>query len=186
MEDKDIIALYWQRDQRAVGETQSRYGGYCLSIARNILGSKEDAEECVNDALFNAWNSIPPHRPRVLPAFLGSLTRCAALKKWRDTRAQKRGGGEISLVYEELSECLPDRCDVESQMDTINLASLLNGFVGSLPQTERRVFLCRYWYCDSIDDISARFGFSRSKVKSMLHRTRGKLYSLLQKEGVLE
>jgi len=185
MDDKEIIELYLHRDEQAVEETRSRYGRYCHAIARNILSSAEDAEECVSDALLNAWNAIPPHRPDVLSAFMGSLTRCAALKKWRDMRAQKRGGGETALVYEELSECLPDDTDVQLQAETKELAALLNGFVAALPQTERRVFLCRYWYCDSIDDIALRFGFSRSKVKSMLHRTRARLYAALQKEGVL-
>lgn len=186
MEDKDIIALYNRRNELAIEATRSKYGGLCFSIARNILAAEEDAEECVSDALLNAWNSIPPHNPRILSAFLGSLTRCAALKKWRDMRAQKRGGGETALVYEELSECLPDNADVQLRTEGHELAAMLNGFIATLPQNERRVFICRYWYCDSIADICARFGFSQSKVKSMLHRTRTKLLAALQKEGVLE
>lgn len=186
MEDKDIIALYNQRNELAIEVTRSKYGSLCFSIARNILAAQEDAEECVSDTLLNAWNSIPPHRPKVLAAFLSSLTRCAALKKWRDMRALKRGGGEAALVYEELSECIPDRSDVQLRVELKELAALLNAFLAELPETERSVFVCRYWYCDSIADICTRFGFSRSKVKSMLHRTRGRLYSVLQKEGVLE
>ena len=186
MDDKDILALYNQRNQLAIEATRSKYGRMCFSLARNILTVEEDAEECVSDALLNAWNSIPPHQPGVLAAFLCSLTRCAALKKWRDMRAQKRGGGEAALVYDELSECLPDRSDVQSQAETAQLAAVLNAFLAALPRTERQVFVCRYWYCDSVADICSRFGFGQSKVKSMLHRTRGKLYRLLQKEGVLE
>ncbi len=186
MEDKDIISLYTQRNELAIEATRSKYGGLCFSIARNILAVEEDAEECVSDALFNTWNSIPPHKPDILSAFLSSLTRCAALKKWRDMRAQKRGGGETALVYEELSECLPADTDVQLQIEAHELAALLNGFIAALPRTERRVFVCRYWYCDSIADICVRFGFSQSKVKSMLHRTRAKLLTALQKEGVLE
>lgn len=186
MDDKNIIDLFCKRDQRAVEETKIKYGIYCHSIARNILHTEEDAEECVSDAMLNAWNSIPPHIPKVLPAFVGTLTRCAALKKWRDMRTQKRGGGEVSLVYEELSECLSDGSDVQLCLETKELAERISGFLSALPDAERRVFVCRYWYCDSIDSIAERFGFSRSKVKSMLHRTRGKLYAQLQKEGVLE
>jgi len=186
VEDKEIIELYLARNEEAIVRTRDRYGRSCLSIARNIVGGEEDAEECFSDALLNAWNSIPPHVPDVFPAFIGSLTRCAALKKWRSMRAQKRGGGEAALVYEELCECLPDRSQPHLQAETRELAARLNDFLGTLPDDERRVFVCRCWYCDSIESISERFGFSRSKVKSMLHRTRGKLYRTLQKEGVLE
>jgi len=186
MDDKEIIDLYRNRDEQAIRETRIKYGGYCFSIARNILTTEEDAEECVSDALLNTWNSIPPHSPKVLPAFVGCLTRCAALKKWRDMRAQKRGGGELALVYEELSECLPDGADVQLCVEANDLSERISRFVSALPDAERRVFVCRYWYCDSVGAISERFGFSHSKVKSMLHRTRGKLYILLQKEGVLE
>lgn len=184
MEDREIIALYNKRDERAVEETQRKYGRFCLSIARSILGSDEDAEESVNDACMNAWNSIPPHVPEVLPAFLGRLTRCASLKKWRDARAQKRGGGQTALVYEELSECVPGRETVESRVEAKELAGLINDFAAALPDAERMVFVRRYWYFDSVEDIARRFGFSVSKVKSMLFRGRNKLRSKLEKEGV--
>lgn len=185
MEDKEIIALYWARDERAIEETQRKYGRYCFSIARNILSAPEDAEESVSDAYISAWNSIPPHQPQVLPAFLGRLTRCASLKKWRDMRVQKRGGGEPALVYEELSECIPGSQTVESRTEAKELVRLLDEFLKELPDAERRVFVCRYWYFDSIEAICNRFGFSSSKVKSMLYRTRQKLYSRLEKEGYL-
>ena len=186
MEDKEIIALYLARDERAIEETQRKYGRYCYSVARNILAVTEDAEECVSDAYISAWNSIPPHLPQVLPAFLARITRCISLKKWRDMRTQKRGGGEISLVYEEISECIPGSQTVESRTEARELATLLDDFLNGLPDTERRVFVCRYWYVDSLEDICIRFGFSMSKVKSMLYRTRQKLYSRLEKEGYLD
>jgi len=185
VEDREIVALYWERNQQAVEETQSKYGKYCMSIARNILGDEEDAEESVNDAYINAWNSMPPHRPEVLGAFMGKLTRCVCLKRWRDRRAQKRGGGQTALVYEELSDCIPGREDVESRAEAAELAGVLNDFLDTLSATERRVFVCRYWYLDSIEAISERSGFSTSKVKSMLYRTRRKLRSRLEKEGIL-
>ncbi len=185
MEDRDIVALYRARDERAIEETREKYGGYCFAIARNILTVPEDAEECVSDCYIEAWNSIPPHEPQVLPAFLARLVRCASLKRWRHMRAQKRGGRENTLVYEELSECIPDSGSVEQRAEAKELAALLDGFLASLPDSQRRVFVCRYWYFDTIEDICGRFGYGQSKVKSMLARTRRQLHTLLEKEGII-
>ena len=184
MEDREIIALYLERNEEAIAETEKKYGKYCYSVAYNILYNAEDAKECVNDALMNAWNSIPPHTPSVLSAFLGKLTRYVSLKKWRYARTQKRGGGEIALVYEELSDCIPGGKSVEEELQEKELAEVLDRFLDELPPTERRIFICRYWYFDDIDAISNQFGFSRSKVKSMLYRTRKRLLFRLNEEGV--
>ncbi|MBR1457014.1 MAG: RNA polymerase sigma factor [Oscillospiraceae bacterium] len=183
MEDRDIVELFWRRDEGALHAAADKYGAYCRAVARNVLADEQDAEECLNDAWLHAWNSIPPHRPDSLPGFLARLTRCAALNKWRDARARKRGGGEIALAYEELSECIPGRERPEAALEAAELAALIRGFLGTLADTERRVFLCRYWYFDSIAAIAAQFGFSESKVKSMLFRSRNKLRALLKKEG---
>lgn len=184
MEDSQIIALYFQRKEQAIAETDAKFGSYCFSIAYNILGNTEDAEEAVNDAYIGVWNSIPPHRPTVLSTFCGKITRRIAIKRWRENRALKRGGGETALVLEELSECIPAKADVETEMEAVRLRRVLNSFVLTLPAAERMVFVSRYWYLDSIRDIAQRFGFSQSKVKSMLSRTRKKLYICLQKEGI--
>ena len=184
MEDKDIIALYLERNEEAIAKTEKKYGRYCYSIAYNILYNAEDAKECVNDALMNAWNSIPPHVPSVLSAFLGKLTRYVSLKKWRYARTQKRGGGEIAIAYEELSECIPGGKLVEEELQEKELAEIIDGFLDELPITERRIFICRYWFFDDIAAISRQFGFSVNKVKSMLYRTRKKLLSRLNEEGV--
>lgn len=184
MDDKDIIALYLERNQAAIAETEKKYGRYCYAIAYNILYNAEDAKECVNDALMNAWNSIPPHTPSILSAFLGKLTRYVSLKKWRYARTQKRGGGEIALAYEELSDCIPGGKSVEEELQEKELAEMIDRFLDELPATERRIFICRYWYFDDISTISKQFGFSNSKVKSMLHRIRKKLLSRLSEEGV--
>ena len=138
----------------------------------------------MNDTWINAWNSIPPHLPSILSTYLGKLTRFVSLKKWRDSRRQKRGGGEISLVYEELSELIESGTTIEDELETKELANIINRFLDELDETEQKVFICRYWYFDSIQKISEQFGFSNSKVKSMLHRTRQKLSTYLQKEGV--
>lgn len=185
MEDSRIIDLYWERDEKAIHAAASKYGSYCYAVAYNILGSREDAEESVNDAYLGAWNAMPPHRPNSLRTFLGKITRRVSLKKWRDEHRDKRGGDEVSLALEELSECIPSNTSVEESVIAGELSARINRFVGTLAPTERQVFLCRYWYLDSIDKISADFCFGKSKVKSMLHRTREKLRVYLEKEGVL-
>lgn len=184
MEDRDIIALYFERNQEAIAESEKKYGRYCYSIAYNILYNAEDAEESVNDALMNAWNSIPPHMPSILSAFLGKLTRYVSLKKWRYARAQKRGGGEIAIAYEELSDCIPGGKSVEEELQEKELAEIIDCFLDELTAAERHIFICRYWYFDDISTISKQFGFSSSKVKSMLYRIRKKLLFRLSEEGV--
>ena len=184
MEDNRIVDLYWARNESAITETASKYGKYCYAIAYNILCDQEDADESVNDTYIGAWNAMPPHRPSILRSFLGKITRRVSLKKWRDSHREKRGGGEVSLALDELSECVPSNVMVEDEIMAAELSKTLNRFIANLPVAERQVFLCRYWYLDSIEQISTNFGFSTSKVKSMLHRTRAKLLSHLKKEGV--
>ncbi len=182
MKDSQIIDLYWQRDETAISETEAKYGRFCFSIANNILHDDEDAKECVNDTYLGAWNAMPPHRPEMLSTFLGKITRRLSLKKWRDRSADKRGGGSVALSMEELEECIPSRQSADDSIAVAELTNIINGFLETLPVEERRVFLRRYWYFDSISDISARFGFGESKVKMMLKRTRDKLLVRLQKE----
>ena len=184
MNDSQIVALYFDRDQRAIEETAARYGNYCYAIAYNILQNREDAEEAVSDTYLGAWDAIPPHKPAVLSTFLGKIARRTALKRWERNRTQKRGGGETALALEELSGIIPDRSTPERAMEDAALTCVLNGFLESLPKQERTVFVCRYWYLDSVADIATRYGFSQSKVKSMLARTRMKLRHTLNKEGI--
>lgn len=184
VEDREIVELYWKRDEAAITETAEKYGRYCYVIAMNILCNKQDADESVNDAYLNAWNSMPPHRPEALAAFLGKLTRCICLKKWRDMRAQKRGGGEVSLAYEELSDCIADKSDIDTALESKDIAAAIDGFLRALPDVQRKIFICRYWYFGSIRTISEESGFSESKVKSMLLRMRTKLRRRLKKEGI--
>ena len=184
MEDSKIVELYWVRNERAITETASKYGGYCYAIAYNILYDKGDADESVNDTYLGAWNAIPPHRPSILRTFLGKITRRVSLKKWRDSHRDKRGGSQVALALDELSECVPSNVRVEDEIMAAELSKKLNRFIAELPVTERQVFLCRYWYLDTIEQISMDFCFSSSKVKSMLHRTRKKLFAYLREEGV--
>jgi len=184
MLDSEIIALYWARNEDAIGETSRKYGAYCRTIARNILGSPQDAQECLNDAWLAAWSSIPPHRPAILSAYLGKITRRIALKKRRSALALKRGGGETALALDELRECIPDKGDVETALEMQQLNRIIDSFLGSLAETDRRVFIRRYWAMASIEEIALHFGFSQSKVKSMLHRARLKLMNRLKEEGI--
>ena len=184
MDDGRIIELYLQRDEAALSETESKYGPYCFAIANGILNNHEDAQECVNDTYLGAWNAIPPHKPAVLSTFLGKITRRLSLKKWRDQSTDKRGGGSVAASYDELAECIPSDKSVDDALDAEELKKTIDSFVESLPKDERRVFLRRYWYFDSIGDISERYGFGKSKVKMMLKRTRDKLALCLQEEGV--
>lgn len=183
MEDAQIVALFWERDEAAIREAEEKYHAYCAAIASRLLDSPEDVEECVSDAFLGAWNAIPPHRPGSLSAFLGKITRRTALKKLREGKAQKRGGGAAEESYEELAACLGVRNDPDEALESAELARIINQFLAGLKQTERRFFVCRYWYFDSIEQIAARFGCSQSKVKMTLKRTRDKLAERLRREG---
>ena len=172
MEDQNIIALYWARSETAISETAQKYGGYCFSIAKNILTNHEDAEESVNDTYLTAWNVMPPRRPSILATFLGKITRRLAIDRWRYRNAYKRGGGEVTLALDELEDCA-SQDSLEKAMDRKELAVAFNSS------------LSRYWYLDPIADIAEHFGFSVSKVTSMLRRTRGRLRQALEKEELL-
>ena len=185
LEDAAIISLYWRRDAQAIPATAEKYGSYCTAVARNILRDQRDTEECVNDTYLRAWNAMPPHRPAVLSAFLGKITRNLALNRRRKDAAEKRGGGEADAVFEELSQVVSHRDTPESDLDRRELLGAINEFLAALPDTKRRIFVCRYWYFDSAEDIAANFGFSSGKVRSMLHRTRKKLQNHLKEEGLL-
>lgn len=141
MDDQNIIALYWARSETAISETAQKYGGYCFSIAKNILTNHEDAEESVNDTYLTAWNAMPPRRPSILATFLGKITRRLAIDRWRYRNACKRGGGEVTLALDELEDCA-SQDSLERAMDRKELAVAFNSF------------LSRYWYLDPIADIA--------------------------------
>ena len=186
MEDAAIVGLYWDRDQRALEESAAKYGPYCRSVAYGILRSREDAEETVNDTWLRAWNSMPPHRPQGLGAFLGRITRGLSLDRWRRRNAGKRGGGEPALALEELAECVSAGGSIQETLEARELGALIDRFLAGLPPVERQVFVRRYWYLEPVEGIGRRFGFSRSKVKSMLGRTRGGLREFLRGEGIMD
>ena len=164
MNDKDIIQLYLNRDQRALSATAKKYGKYCTSIAKNILGNNEDAEECVNDTYLSTWNSIPPTIPTILSAFLGKITRNLAFNKYKHNHVMKRGNGEIAVVLDEL-------------------VATINSFLETLPPKKRNIFICRYWYSDSVSSIARRYEMTESNVSVTLNRLRSKLKEYLSERG---
>ncbi len=184
MEDEKIIQLYWARDEAAIPATAEKYGAYCGAIAGRILESPEDREECLNDTYLAAWNAMPPHRPRVLATFLGKLTRNLAINRAREQAAAKRGGGALPLVLEELGECVSGGESVEQALDRQELTRALNGFLATLPQEKRQLFLGRYWYMESVGELARRFGMTENRVSVTLHRLRGKLRRYLIERGV--
>lgn len=183
MEDMQIINLYWIRSQDAIPATSEKYGGYCMTIARNILDNSQDAEECVNDTWLRAWNSMPPQRPNVLSAFLGKITRNLSFNRYKRDTAEKRGGGELPLVLDELGECVSGTESVEGEWDRRELLGAINDFLAQLPPEKRAVFVCRYWYADSVGEIARRFGLKEGSVSMTLTRLRRKLSEHLTERG---
>lgn len=186
MQDSQIIELYFRRSERAIEETASKYGSYLSSIAYNILYNKEDAEECVSDTYLAAWNRIPPTKPTHFSVFLGTITRTMSIDRWRKTKAAKRGKGQIPTALHELGYAVPSEQNMEEDLIRSELTASINRFLRDLPDIERRIFICRYWYFDSIPDISRQYSLSQSKVKSTLMRTRRKLKSYLIEKGAVE
>ena len=185
MDDKQIVALYFDRNEQAIAETETKYGKYCYAIAIGVLSMHEDAEESVNDTWIDAWNSMPPHKPSILSTFLGKITRRIAIDKWRHRTAEKRGGGEIPLVLDELEDCIAHDSDVEKTLEKKRLEEVINRFVHKLPEKDQKVFLCRYFYMDSISEIAGMYGIGQSDVKVTLLRMRRSLQKVLEKEGLI-
>ena len=182
MEDSAIIELYWSRDETAIRETDAAYGKKLLSLSQRILSSPEDAGECVNDTYLQTWNTIPPQRPNFLYAFLSKICRYISFGRLDWNNAAKRRADLISLT-EELEQTIPDSRSQE-ELDSRELGRILSRFVTTLPEDSRLIFLRRYWHLDTTEEIARRYGFTQSKVKTQLHRTRAKLYAYLEKEGI--
>lgn len=184
MEDREIIELYNARSEAAIAQTDARYGVFCRSIAFHILRDAEDAAECVSDTYLAVWKAIPPLQPQCLRAFLGKITRNLSLNRLEKRQAQKRGGGQTELVLEELTSCIPDPSGAEDITEDIVIRETLNRFLKTLSETERRVFVRRYWYTDAVREIAANMNISEDRVYVLLHRARKKLKTMLEKEGI--
>ena len=179
MEDRKIIELFFERSEKALDETEKKYGRYCHTVAYSVLGSKEDTEEVVNDTYLRAWNSIPPAKPQRLSTYLGKITRNLALNRLRDGRRRL----EAELVYEEIAEAIPDVSG--DPCEDIELRDALNDFLADLDKTRRRMFVSRYFYMRSIREISREMGVSEGAVKVGLSRTRKRLREFLSERGIV-
>lgn len=183
MKDEQIIALYFERSERALSASAQKYGKYCHSIAYSILSSREDAEECVNDTWLAAWQSIPPQKPKLLSSFFGKITRNKAIDRLSKLLAIKRNCAVLPLM-EELAETLPDSEAEAALLDEIVIKDALNRFLYSLPETERNIFLQRYWYCRDVKAIAEEFSLDENRVSVMLYRCRKALKAHLEVLGI--
>lgn len=183
MEDEEILALYFARDEQAVVETDRKYGGYCFTLANSILNNEQDAEETVSDTYLHTWKAIPPKRPRIFKMFLAKITRNLAFSRWRRLSAYKRGGGELPLVLEELSGCIAASGSVEDRLNGRELAGAIRRFLDTLPAREQDIFLRRYFFVEESEAIARRYGMKPAAVLRTLSRTRQKLKTYLKQEG---
>ncbi len=183
MDDCEIVELYWRRDQSALVQSDLKYGAALEKASHRITGSLQDAQECRSDTLFSAWNRMPTDRPDYLGAYLMKILRNLSLDRWRRQHAEKRFAGQ-TLVFEELSECIPDGGgSVFDEMEKGALAKKLNAFLAGLEEEKRTVFLKRYFFSESIKEISSETGLSSAKIKSMLMRIRNRLAEFLAEEN---
>lgn len=183
MEDAQIIELYWDRREQALSETEKKYAAYLTKIARNILADQQDSEESVNDTYLAAWNSMPPHRPKVLSSFLGKMTRRISIDRWRARHAQKRQPSEYALSLAELEDCIPGGSTPEAELNVKFLGEAISRFLFSQPKETRTLFVARYYFLDSLKEAAGYCGMTESKAKSLLFRTRCSLREYLRKEG---
>lgn len=184
MHDNEIIALFFKRDERALKEAADKYGELCRSVSMRVLCDSRDAEECVSDAYLAAWNRIPPEKPRSLGAFLCRIARNISVSKLRKDTAEKRGGGEGTLLLEELDECLSDRSAEEKYIES-ETVSAINGFLKKLPKLQRDIFVLRYYHGYGYSRISDATGYEENNVRAILSNVRKKLKEYLSKEGLL-
>ena len=182
MEDKQIVDLYWQRNESAIEETDKKYGRYCHYIAYQILADDEDAKEIVNDTYLKAWNTIPPNRPDPLKPYLGTISRQLSLNRYESQHTQKRGG-QVVLALEELSECIPGTDSGADIGESVALSDALSRFLWTLPERTRMMFVRRYFYMSPVAEIARDFSMKESAVTMLMLRTRRKLAQFLKKEG---
>ena len=185
MNDPEIIRLFQQRSEQALHETKARYEALCMTIAFNMLGNREDAEECFDDALMSLWRSIPPAEPESLGAYLVAAVRNTARNRLIYQHAQRRGGGELTLAIEELSGCIASPDHPDRYLDSLALRDAFRRFLAALKPLPRAFFLSRYGLCLSVREIAAETGHSVSRINMSLMRTRKKLKAFLEQEDLL-
>ena len=184
MTDKEILDLFWDREPSAITQAANQYGGYCYTIAYGILNNKEDTEECLNDTWHRAWNAIPPQRPSKLSLFFGKITRNLAFDRYKASKTHKRGGQEFAIALHELDESVPSSNSIDTAIEECELVRHINSFLHSLPERECNIFLLRYWYNRSLSEIGTHLSMKENNIKASLFRSRKKLRSYLESEGV--
>ena len=171
MTDNEIIDLYWDRNERAISETDAKYGKLCRSLSFNILNSREDAEECVNDTYHKAWTQMPPQRPEKLRAWLGRIVRNISFNLWNKQHTKKHGGG-MDIMLSELEECIPSGTDVEDEIDDIELGRVISAWLHTLSDEDRIYFVLRYWNGEPLKNIAGHFGISANTLAKKMHKLR--------------
>ncbi len=184
MEDKKIVDLYWARSQRAIEETSKKFGHYLKSVSFNILRNNEDASECVNDTYLKAWNSMPNARPYYLKGFLSKITRNISLDLYKKNNALKRGKGEVEITIDELSEIISSGNNIDEKIDEMYILDIINKFLDNLGREKRKIFLMRYFYINSIEEISKNLNMSKNSITTILFRLRNDLKKELEKGGI--
>lgn len=183
MEDEKIVDLFLSREEAAITHTQEKYGARLRFLAGEIVKDAQAAEECENDTYLAAWNTIPPHTPRTyFYPYLARITRNRAINLCRDRDRLKRRAFLVELSGE-MEQCIPAPDDLECRIQEAELKTAINGFLGTLPEEKRNLFIRRYWFLDSVETIAKRYGLSESKVKTTLFRIRNQMRKYLQKEG---
>lgn len=184
MEDSKIVDLFFERSEQAIGELDKKYGAAVRKTAVNILSSRQDAEECVNDTYLGVWNSIPPQRPDVLVSYVCRIARNLAVSRLRRETAAVRNSG-ADLVLDELAEVIPSREDVEAEIEAKELAVAVNRYLAGLDYDDRYIFIRRYWYADAVRDIASAMHTRENRVSVRLFRLRNNLKKFLKKEGLI-
>ena len=183
MNDQAIVQRLLERDEDAISEAKKQYENYCMYIANNVLHDRQDSEECMNDALLAAWNSIPPQKPENLRTYLGKLIREIAINRWKKNTRQKRIRSEIIQSLDEMAEIVSGG-DIETSIEENELSKEISKFLYSIDETKRNVFIRRYWYYDSVREIAADFGVNERSIATVLFRMRAQLKKELLKEGI--
>ena len=183
MEDSRIVELFWERNENAINECNTKYNSWLKTISYNILTSYEDSEECVNDTYVKAWNSIPPKKPDSLKSYLGRIIRNLSINRWEERHAQKRDGNNILLS--ELEECVPSEVSVEREMELRELTGIIAGWLLSLEKEERIIFVRRYWYGDSVKVIAKDISTTPNKLAGRIYRLRQKLRAELERNDII-
>ena len=184
MSDEQIVELYWQRDERAIRETDRKYQHFLLTVAHNILRDAQDCEECLNDTYLGAWNAIPPARPKVLQAFLATIMRRTAIDRYKAGKRQKRIDSELTVALSEVEELLTDGSDPAAELDARELGRVISAYIRSLPKRRRYIFMARFYAMKPVAEIAEGLEISESSVKRELAGIRKELRTELEKEGI--